>query len=333
MRRVLGAALFRLSKSRSTLIVIAAVVLSIVAVCVALGVDGADYVRDDQFEAYILEGKEVSASEYYTAMKEALEQSASEASDLDESQLHDLDMQLAQYDFFIRNNVGLRDFVDPALQYLFGAAYAMQVLYMVGIWICMAAAIALSVKFFPAANSGTPRTEFLTGGVSRDGIWTGKTVVAYLLSIVPAIAFSIAMFVCAICAGGEAFLVTDEMGESVYSVSVFAQWAAESAALIASSLCVASFANMIVCVSGDRTSGAVAACSLVAAFSFVPVLVTTVAPTTMSSYTSTLMPMIGLVSAFSVGASPLFGISVALYLVAAAILTLVAWLVFRRKAL
>lgn len=333
MRRVLDAALFRLKKSRSTFVIVAAVALAIVAVCVAVGIDGSDYVRDGQFDAYILEEKEVSASEYYTAMKEALVGSAGSLGGMDDSRAHDFNMQLAQYEFFIANNVGLRDFVDPTLQYLFGTAYAMQVLYMVGIWVCMAAAIALSVKFFPAANSGTPRVEFLTGGVSRDGIWTGKTIVAYALSILPAIAFSIAMFVCALCARGEAFLVADDIGERVYSISVFAQWAAESAALIASSLCVASFANMVVCASGDRTSGAVAACSLVAAFSFVPVLVTTVAPTALSGYASTLTPMIGLVSAFSVGASPLFGISVALYLSAAAILTLTAWLVFRRKEL
>ena len=335
MNKAFGAAFFRFRRSKTPILVFAFVAVILLSVLVGLIVGASDFVPDPDFgkDTAIWEGEDIPYKTVYEYLV-GIGYERLESGGLSEEERHAVEMDIARYEYFLETDTDERDYYDMRYEYSFGGAYWMQALFFVGIWTSIAAALVVSIWFFPGAKSGVLRTEFLTG-TSRRALWTGKTGAAVSASVAVPAVFSTAMLIAALCASDVRFLAEDGLFTRVYGISVFAQWIAETAAMCAVAALTSAFVNVVTCLSEDSAVGAVVPSVAILMLTLGMYVLTSMFPSIkIDNTTATLFPFIGLATAsFDDGANALFGITVSVHAAAAALCFAVSYAAFRRKTL
>ena len=190
MKEVFVTAYLRFGKSKLFIVCAAAVVLMLLGTIVGLAVSAAGAeVGAQKSDTILLGGEDVPYSEYYQyLLDECLK--INERDDLSQSEKASLEMEIAEYRFYLQSNTNTTQYYHDSYGAENGGAYWMQVLFFVGLFASMFLPIVLTAWFLPGAKSGVLRTEFLTGR-SRAELWGGKTGAALVASSAAPIVFSL----------------------------------------------------------------------------------------------------------------------------------------------
>lgn len=325
MKKIFSASFKRLKKSKFMIVLIVAVILALfVATIVSLANDtgGAapDSAHDELYWEYLKEEK--------AGLEEALKNP-----DLNSDEIHDFKMQLAKTEYFLQTKTSASDYYNDSGAD--GAACWMQVYFLIGAVCVVIAAIVVTVWFFPGSKSGVHRTEFLTG-CSRKALWNGKNAASALASTGVAALFVVAMLVSAFTAPqGLRFLVEDDLTTSVYSVSVYTQWAIQSLGLVVLAVVASAVASVTVSLSGDTSVGVAVPIILVLVFTLGMFFSFNMFPESgADNFTSTFIPFLGLmVLSFRYGVTGAYVVAIAIHIVIASVCYGVSFAVFERKSL
>ena len=304
MKEVFVTAYLRFGKSKFLVVCAAAIVLMLLGTIVGLAVStaGAE-VGAQKSDTIRLGGEDVPYSEYYQyLLDECLK--IYESDDLSQSEKASLEMEIAEYRFYLQSNTNTTQYYHDNYGAKNGGAYWMQVLFFVGLFASMFFPIVLSVWFFPGTKSGVLRTEFLTGR-SRAELWGGKTGAALVASSATPIVFS-----------------------------VFAQWAALTATMLVVAWSAAALVELVTCLSGDSVAGVAVPCAIVLLSIFVTIAVLSIVPAEEAvKYDFSWMPFYGLIGMFQVAPASDEIVMIVAHALAAALALGVSRFAFGRKAL
>ncbi len=336
MNRIFATAFMRLAKSKAMIVVYAVIVVVLAATLIGLAVGDSRHsdVPTGVEGMHIYQGEWIPAQQYYAIRLQEVERLLAEDDDLTEQERFDLQMNVKTYRFYLDTGTDRDDYYRDNAEFGEGGAYWMQVLFLVGLFVSILVPVGATVWCFPGAKSGLLRTEFLAGR-SRAELWKGKTAASVVMSEAAPIMFSLAMLVCAICAHDVRFIVIDDMAERVLSISVFAAWAAESAAIIGSALLASALANFATRVGEDTASGATAAAIIVLVLTLGVFVISNLMPenTSLLSAITAWTPFMGLGEMSEGTFDSQIGIAVAVHFAAAAILLAISRAIFARRAL
>lgn len=325
MKRIFSASFTRLKKSKFLIVLIGAVVLALlVATIISLANDtgGAqpDSSHDEAYWEYLKEEK--------AGLEEALQNH-----NLTSDEIHDFKMQLAKIEYFLQTKTSANDYFNNSGAD--GAACWMQVYFLIGSVCVVIAAIIVTVWFFPGSKSGVHRTEFLTG-CSRNALWNGKNAASALVSVGVAALFIVAMLFSAFAAPqGLRFLVEDDLTTSIYSVSVYTQWAIQSLGLVVLAIISSAMASVAVSLSGDTSVGIAVPIILVLVLTLGMFFAFNMFPESgADNFTSTFIPFLGLmILSFRYGVTSAYVVAIAIHIVIASISYGISFAVFERKSL
>lgn len=333
MKEVFVTAYSRFAKSKLLVICAAAIALMLLGTIVGLAVStaGAE-VGAQKSETILLGGEDVPYSEYYQYLiDECLK--IYERDDLSQREKTLLEMEIAEYRFYLQSNTNTTQYYHDSYGAENGGAYWLQVLFFVGLFASMVLPIVLTAWFLPGAKNGVLRTEFLTGK-SRAALWGGKTGAALVASSALPMVFSLAGLVSALCAPDAMFLVKDILLGKVYAISVFAQWAADSAAMFVVAWSATALVELGTCISGDSVAGVAVSCAIVLLSIFVSIAVLSIVPEEEGiKYDFSWMPFYGLTCIFQLAPASDEIIMIGAHALAAAIALGVSRFAFGRKTL
>ena len=283
-------------------------------------------------DTILLGGEDVPYSEYYQyLLDECLK--IYERDDLSQSEKASLEMEIAEYRFYLQSNTNTTQYYHDGYGAKNGGAYWMQVLFFVGLFASMFLPIVLTAWFLPGAKSGVLRTEFLTGR-SRAALWGGKTGAALVASSAAPIVFSLSGLISALCTPDAMFLVKDELIGKVYAISVFAQWAALTATMLVVAWSAAALVELVTCLSGDSVAGVAVPCAIVLLSIFVTIAVLSIVPAEEAvKYDFSWMPFYGLIGMFQVAPASDEIVMIVAHAIAAAIALGISRFAFWRKSL
>lgn len=326
MKKIFTASFTRLIKSKFVIVLIAAVVLALlVATIISLANDRGGAVPPDSshvetYWEYLEEEK--------AGIGEALKNP-----NLTSDEIHDFKMRLAMIEYFLQTKTSTSDYYNDCGAD--GAARWMQVYFLIGAVCVVIMAIVVTVWFFPGSKSGLHRTEFLTG-CSRKALWNGKNAASALVATGVAALFVIAMLISAFAAPqGLRFLVEDDLTTSVYSVSLYTQWAIESLGLIVLAIVASSVASVTVSLSGDTSVGVAVPIILVLVLTLGLFFAFNMFPESgADNFTTTFIPFLGLmILPFRYGVTGAYVVAIAVHIVIACVCYGVSFAVFERKSL
>lgn len=326
MKKIFSASFTRLRKSKFMIVLIVAVILVLlVATIISLVNDTGGAVPPDSFhdDAYW---------EYLEEVTKGLEEALKNPNQTSD-EIHDFKMQLAKTEYFLQTKTSASDYYNDSSAD--GAACWMQVYFLIGAVCVVIMAIVVTVWFFPGSKSGVHRTEFLTG-CSRKALWNGKNAASTLVATGVAALFAVAMLVSAFAAPqGLRFLVEDDLTTSVYSVSLYTQWAIESLGLIVLAIVASSVASVTISLSGDTSVGVAVPIILVLVLTLGMFFAFNMFPESgADNFTSTFIPFLGLmVLSFRYGVTGAYVVAIAIHIVIASVCYGVSFAVFERKSL
>lgn len=325
MKKIFFSSFTRLKKSKFMIVFIVAVVLALLVATIISFVNNASGAAPDSFhdEAYW---------EYLKEEKEGLEE-ALKNPDLTSDEIHDFKMQLAKTEYFLQTKTSASDYYNDSGAD--GAGRWMQVYFLFGAVCVVITAIVVTVWFYPGSKSGLHRTEFLAG-CSRKALWAGKNASAMLCSVGIAALFVVAMLVSALAAPqGLRFLVEDDMTTSVYSVSLYTQWAIESLGLVVLAIVASAIASVTVSLSGDTSVGVAVPIIIVLVLTLGLFFAFNMFPESgADNFTSTFIPFLGImVLPFRNGVTSAYVVAVAVHIVIACVCYGVSFAVFGRRSL
>lgn len=337
MNRIFATAFMRFGKSKAMIVVCAIVIAALAATLIGLAVGNSQYNSppDSGREGMTLyQGEYIPWQQFYEIRLQEDERRLVEDDELTEQQRFDLEMNIKGYRFYLETGTDRDDYYNSINEYGEGGAYWMQVLFLVGLFVSVLVPVGVTAWCFPGAKSGLLRTEFLAGR-SRSEIWGGKTAASVVMSVAASVLFSLAMLVCAVCSHDVDFIVFDDMMASVSSISVFAAWAAESAAIVSAALLASALANCATRVSEDTATGATVAALIILVLTLGVFVVSNLLPadTTLSSDASVWMPFMGLGEMSKGTFNARIGLAVAAHFAVAAVLLAISRVIFGRRAL
>lgn len=326
MKKIFTASFTRLIKSKFVIVPIAAVVLALLAATIIS-------LANDRGGAVPPDSSHVETYWEYLEEEKAGIGEALKNPNLTSDEIHDFKMRLSMIEYFLQTKTSTSDYYNDCGAD--GAARWMQVYFLIGAVCVVITAIVVSVWFFPGSNSGLHRTEFLTG-CSRKALWNGKNAASALVATGVAALFVIAMLISAFASPqGLRFLVEDDLTTSVYSISLYTQWAVESLGLFVLAIVASSVASVTVSLSGDTSVGVAVPIILVLVLTLGLFFAFNMFPESgADNFTTTFIPFLGLmVLSFRYGVTGAYVVAIAVHIVIACVCYGVSFAVFERKSL